>query len=130
MTVTTDAVLVLSFEPPGPYLNANDRAHHMARSRDVATWAEAAYYYTCRELPGGPEARRLPPGRYRVEAILPVKGARRRDPSNWHPTIKAIIDGMTRANVWPDDSAEYVTVAEPVLSTATTEVVIAVVPCP
>lgn len=125
----TDPVLVIAFEPPADYLNANGRLHHMKRSTIVAEWVRAAYYYTCRERPGGPDARRLPDGRYRVSVTLPVAGNRRRDPSNWHPTVKAIVDGMTRANVWPDDSSDFVTVAEPILSTTgERKVVVAVAP--
>lgn len=123
-----DAVVVLSFEPPDVMLNMNDRMHAVKRSRIVKAWREAAYFYTCKERPGGPAKRALPPGRYRVEAIIPVGGTRRRDPMNWVPTVKAVVDGMNDADLWPDDSAEFVTVAEPVLSSSTKLITIAVVP--
>jgi len=40
---------------------------------------------------------------------------RRRDPSNYYPPVKAIIDGLVAVMVWPDDTPEWVEVAEPVL---------------
>jgi len=33
---------------------------------------------------------------------------RRRDPHNYMPTVKAIIDGLVDAGVWPDDTPEDV----------------------
>ncbi len=34
---------------------------------------------------------------------------RRRDPLNWAPTAKALIDGLTDVGLWPDDSARHLT---------------------
>ena len=33
---------------------------------------------------------------------------RRLDPPNLYPTVKAIIDGLTDANLWPDDNHEVI----------------------
>jgi crossover junction endodeoxyribonuclease RusA len=41
---------------------------------------------------------------------------KRRDPHNWYPTIKAILDGFTNAAVWADDDSEHVKTYEPVFS--------------
>lgn len=115
--------LVIEFEPPGKLLNMNDRVHYQARGRAVRLWREAAFYAACQRLPFGPSGRRLPEGRYRVSITLPVKGNLHRDPSNYHATCKAVIDSLVSsdrsqnpgANLFEDDSAEFVTVAEPVL---------------
>lgn len=37
----------------------------------------------------------------------------RRDPHNFTPTVKYILDGLTEAKVWPDDSRNYVHTHEP-----------------
>lgn len=51
----------------------------------------------------------------RVTVCLPVKGRRRRDNANFYPTVKAVVDGLVLAGVWPDDTPDYVEVTEPVL---------------
>lgn len=33
---------------------------------------------------------------------------RRLDPPNLYPTVKALIDGLTDANLWPDDNHEVI----------------------
>lgn len=30
------------------------------------------------------------------------------DPDNFFPTVKAVVDGMTLAGLWPDDSSRYI----------------------
>ena len=34
---------------------------------------------------------------------------RRRDPGNWYPTAKAVVDGLVDAGVFTDDNAKFVT---------------------
>jgi hypothetical protein len=71
-------------------------------------WFEAAFYAAVAAFPGvGPEGRRLPP--CNVYVLLPVFGVRVRDPGNWTPTTKPIIDAITLAGVWPDDGPVWVT---------------------
>ncbi|WP_130865831.1 RusA family crossover junction endodeoxyribonuclease [Acidipropionibacterium timonense] len=50
--------------------------------------------------------------RVRVIATIGYRPGRA-DPNNATPTLKAIIDGMTDAGVWPDDSSEYVLGPDP-----------------
>jgi crossover junction endodeoxyribonuclease RusA len=59
-----------------------------------------------------------------VEVTLPIPDNRTRDPSNYLPPVKAVIDGMVDAGVWPDDSPAFVSVLEPVLSKDTDEVIV------
>lgn len=99
---------------PGPYLNANDREHWAPRARKVRTWRSAAaveaYRYT---LAGGLGRTRTWPMDVHFRFDVPDK--RRRDPANYAPTCKALIDGMTDAGWWPDDTPEYVRTHEPEL---------------
>lgn len=46
-------------------------------------------------------------GPVRVVAQIGYRNGRA-DPANGYPTIKALIDGMTDADVWPDDDSEHV----------------------
>lgn len=50
-----------------------------------------------------------------ITIYIPVPDHRRRDPANYYPVCKAVVDGLIRAKVWPDDTTEWVTVNEPVL---------------
>lgn len=94
---------------PAPYLNANDREHWAPRARKVRAWRSAAH------AGGARFANTAPPGRKDVFVRLDVPDKRRRDPANYAPTIKAIIDGLTDAGWWPDDTPEYVHTHEPEL---------------
>lgn len=109
--------LVIEFPPPGPLLNLNDRMHWAKRARLTAAWREAAHIAALQSRKGGPSQRRLPDGRYRVTVTLPTRAKRRTDPSNFLPSCKAAIDGaITDAGLLPDDSSEWVTVAEPIVA--------------
>lgn len=50
-----------------------------------------------------------------VTVRIPVQGRYRRDPHNYVPVAKAVVDGLVKAGVWPDDNPTFVTVMEPVL---------------
>jgi hypothetical protein len=104
-------VTVLSFAAPCRLLSLNDRMHWSNRARAVKLWRNAAYYAACQL--GGPSARAMPPST--VTTTFPCRTVRRRDPHNYIATMKPIIDGLVDAGCWPDDTFEYVTVADPVL---------------
>lgn len=61
-----------------------------------------------------------------VTCVFPVRQNRRRDPHNFYPTIKPIIDGLTDAGLWPDDTPEFVRTFEPVFTTEQTHVTIVI----
>jgi len=121
--------VVIAFEPPAPLLSMNDRTHHAKRAPIVAEWRKAAYWHACEQLPPSPSGRRLE-GKQRVKVGLPVPDRRRRDPSNFHATVKPIVDGLTDANLWPDDDADHVTVEEPALLVGQKLVVVRLTPIP
>jgi hypothetical protein len=54
----------------------------------------------------------LPPSNVKVH--LPFETKARRDPVNFIPAVKAVIDGLVEAGCWPDGTPEWVTVIEPV----------------
>lgn len=90
----------------------NDRLHWSARSRLTRQWRHAAHVHACEQLGRTRSDRARPPCGVRVH--FPVRDpGRRRDPHNLAPTVKAIVDGLVDAGVWPDDTDEYVTVLDP-----------------
>jgi len=114
--------ITFTVRAPDEYLTANkiDR-HWSTKARKVRAWRAAACA-AGRRYVGTP----LPPCDIRIE--FDVVGNIRRDPPNWWPTCKALIDGLgptttttrngrTRINpgadLWPDDTPEYVTTHEP-----------------
>jgi hypothetical protein len=83
-------------------LNANDRMHWRRRNDHTQNLRNIAHQLAI--------IRRIPKlQRATITGFLDTPDDRRRDPANWHPTLKACIDGIVSAGVLPDDSAKYVT---------------------
>lgn len=103
----------ISFHPPCRPWSVNERRHWASESRDRKLWKaitrlRAEDYLLRHAIPG------LPPSN--VKVFIPFYGAGRRDPHNYTGTVvKAIIDGLVAAGCWTDDTAEFVTVIDPVL---------------
>lgn len=122
-----EPVLTVTFEPPGRPVNHNDRDHWSKRAELARLWRTASFY-AARQAMHDTGVTRLE-GRHRVSVEFPVRGRRRRDPSNW--SVKNLIDGaLVDSGLLPDDSAEYVTVDEPTLKVGGTHVVITIAPAP
>lgn len=104
--------LIVAFPAPAQLMTLNQRHHWAVRSQLTKRWrntaAQAAWQI--------PQPRRQPPAT--VELVLPVADQRRRDPHNYSPTLKAVIDGLVDAGLWPDDTPEYVRTLEPRLVVA------------
>jgi hypothetical protein len=100
----------LTFYPPTkPWsLNAERTKHWSWRSKQVRTWRETAYFQALQIHAG-----ELPPSQIHVS--LPFDRGGRRDPSNYLPPVKALVDGLVDAGWFVDDDAKHVTVAEPTL---------------
>lgn len=109
------------FDPPAKAITLNQRNHWAANARLVKEWRTAGWVYA-RQAKIGPQ----PPSR--VTVTFPVSGNRRRDPHNWTPTVKAIVDGLVDAGVWPDDNSDWVATVEPVLDATATQVVVTISP--
>lgn len=100
--------LQIRFPQPGDLLSMNDRSHWAKKAREARLWRETAGWAA---LTG----RFGQIGPCRVVVTLPVVDRRRRDPHNYAPTVKAVVDGLVDAKLWPDDTPEWVSVSEPVL---------------
>lgn len=103
-----DAFLTFS-SPTEPWSINMERTKHWSwRSKRVKAW-RLRTFYEARVSGLGP----MPPSI--VEVSLPFDRAARRDRSNYLPAVKAIVDGLVDAGLWPDDTPEYVSVSEPIL---------------
>ena len=87
--------------PESQWLTANQRLH----------WAEKARRTRFLRTLARLEARRqhlLPSvGPVWVVAEIQYPGTGRADPANANPTVKALIDGLTDAGIWPDDDSKH-----------------------
>lgn len=114
----TDAwspITVVEFVQPAKPITMNQRAHWSVKARTSRAWRNAAHIAAVGASHGrGPKARAAGPRDVIVRFDVP--GVRRRDPHNWHPTVKAIVDGLVDAGLWPDDTPDHVRVLEPVLT--------------
>ena len=113
--------VLFCFHPPATAITLNQRHHWAAHARLVKEWRTAGMLYARK-------ARIGPQPRSRIAVTLPVTGRRRRDPHNWTPTVKAIIDGLVDAGVWPDDNSDWVATTEPILDPDTTLVEVRITP--
>lgn len=100
--------------PPAMPISTNEsnRLHHHARSRALGPWKERAWGVALaanlRAAVAGTPCT--------VRVRIPFATSRRRDPSNYVGTVvKAVVDGLVQAKVWPDDTPAWVTVLEPEL---------------
>ena len=108
--LTADEPIVIEFAAPDRPLTMNDRLHWRAYARTASRWRSAAYTATLAH----DIVVSVVPRDIRVE--LPVIGKRRRDPHNWYPTVKHIVDGIVATGrIVPDDAAEWITTHEPTL---------------
>lgn len=105
------------FPDPTERLNANDgrgqsRIAAIRYTKQVRAWREAGRLCAF----NGRRRPRIP----NLATVTVFFGTdrpnQRRDPMNWYPTVKALVDGLTDARFWPDDDASYVLIAQPVFT--------------
>lgn len=116
---SADAAVVLSpgrafvswLQPPEPIWSANQRLHHMAKAKKARIWRVSGIAAGEALLAAGFEAEDAV---WEVHLSIGVRDSRRRDPHNYSSTcLKAVIDGLVQAGLWPDDNPDHVTTREP-----------------
>ena len=107
-------VRVIGFKPLAEVWSENRAGSWRKNMRLHEEWARGVGW-EWKRLPG--EIREYWTSKpARVQVILTFREKRRRDPHNYVGTVvKALVDGLVRVGVWPDDTPEWVTVAEPVI---------------
>mgnify|MGYP001558324303 FL=1 len=110
MTITYPA-------PLPPWSTNEDRNLHWGRRAErVKAWHDAAYW-NAKQAGWNHPSKNNRPSTVQLTVTYPTK--RRRDASNLVGTIvKASVDGLVAAGVFPDDTPEWVTVLEPVILVA------------
>ena len=87
-------------------ISANERQHWRVKARLTKYWRHRAGL-TARGLMN--KGAWTKPGPAHVLVTITWPDQRRRDPANWAPTAKAIVDGLVDAGVFPDDNDHHVT---------------------
>lgn len=103
-----ERVWQMTGDKPADFITMNGRLHPMARYRLEQVWARSVWA----------NANRCPKPKINGFAIVQVTFGvndlwRRRDPMNWAPTCKPIVDTLTRLGFWPDDDSTRLSVCEP-----------------
>lgn len=92
----------LDIPRPDEWISANHREHHMVRAAKTKAWRQAAQAHA--------RAARIPA---LTRATVLAEGCaatnHRRDVDRIALTVKACLDGLTDAGIWPDDNHEHVT---------------------
>lgn len=124
MDADTYFVLRIPMEVGMEWVNMNDRRGWQARWRMEQRWQAAAAFQLGKLA--HPLPRPLPP--CTIISTFIVKAWRGRDPMNFAPTIKPIVDVLSanrrltqkmllvadaKAHCWPDDTANWIHVREP-----------------
>lgn len=108
----------LTFTAPNRPLSINEAnsMHWAARRRRLEPWRKEVWLRWLALPDADKKAFTDAPGVILVEVTLPFARAGRRDPHNYTSTVvKALIDELVQAGMAPDDTPEFVTVAEPKL---------------
>lgn len=108
-----DRQWTLDIPAPGRWINANGRTDRRQLAPVVRLWRDAGRTHA--------RAAKLPTiGRAHILAVLHFTDARRRDPHNFYPTLKAVVDGLVDHGLLVDDSSQYldgpdIRMGEPIL---------------
>jgi hypothetical protein len=86
--------------PKAWWISANDRTHWAVKARSTRALRKHAAASTRHIL--------IQADAVHVAAFIGYLRNGTADPSNAAPTVKALIDGMTDAGVWPDDDHTHV----------------------
>lgn len=84
------------------WLTANKRENRYAKARTIRQWRDITAWLAFQGL------RDVKVNHAHVVCELRFSTFRRRDPSNWAPTAKAVVDGLVDAGIFPDDDAVHV----------------------
>ena len=108
-----NSAFVIRVPKAGELMTMNQRKHWSWVSKQKRAWRDA----TCTVAMGTPGLV-FPNAGFRsiVRCVLPVTQLRRRDPHNYYPTVKPIVDGLVDAGVWPDDTPDFVETREPMFA--------------
>lgn len=117
-------MLIFAFTAPNRPLSINEsnRMHWATRRRRLKPWADATS--AAYRLADPAERASVENQLVRVHVRIPFPRRGRRDPHNYSSTlVKTIIDALIANGMAPDDTPEFVTVADPTVAVDPTGIV-------
>lgn len=103
--------ITITFPQPAALLNMNDREHWRPRSAKVRNWRATTWAWALKAHRATGTVGHFAPSFVMLTIDVPDK--RRRDAANLTPCTKACVDGLVDAELWPDDTPDWVTTLEP-----------------
>ena len=92
--------------PAGEWLSSNQRLHWAQQARRTRSIRTRAFMLGLAALRAGDVTART--GKTHVHVLVAYPTARKADPPNSYPSVKAAIDGLVDAGIFPDDNSEHV----------------------
>ena len=92
--------------PAGEWLSSNQRLHWAQKARRTRSIRTRAFMLGLAALRAGDVTAH--PGKTHVHVLVAYQTARKADPPNAYPSVKAAIDGLVDAGIFPDDNSEHV----------------------
>ena len=92
--------------PTSEWLSSNQRLHWAQKARRTRSIRTRAFMTARAALHAGGITPHE--GRTLVHALIAYPTRHKADPPNAYPTVKAAIDGMVDAGVFPEDNSEHV----------------------
>jgi len=92
--------------PANLWLSANDRRHWADKAKRTRTLREMGQLGATAQIAESHKSIRH--GTTHIAAFIGYPRNGKADPANAAPTVKALIDGMVDAGVWPDDDSTHV----------------------
>lgn len=114
----TRRTLYLGFVQPTVPLSINQAhtLHWAPRRARTDPWRDLALVITRRALHPGGDWHGWPTVPVTIRLTMEFRSAARRDPHNYVGTnVKAVVDGLVRGGLIPDDSPEWATILEPAI---------------
>jgi hypothetical protein len=113
--------LVLEFRAPTTPLSQNEaKGRHWGRvRRDLSPWKDATWAMARNAIVQGRWYPAVAPPQHvpiTVQVTIPFRTNRGRDAHNYTGTVvKAVVDGLVKAHIVPDDTPDWVTVLDSTL---------------
>lgn len=115
MTNAANEFVVVFDQPNTPLsLNQSNSWHWAKRKRHLDPWRLALRIAYTKAI----VRDELPVGPMGIHATFTFPRNARRDPHNYVATVKPLVDELVKLGLVPDDTAEWVSVAEPTLRVA------------
>lgn len=116
--------LVFTLVVPNPTrpVSMNERLHWAQKRKREGPWKDSATWLarSAKRQAGFKQIKGVP---CVVRTIVGIPDRRRRDPHNYMPVTKLLVDVLVKEGYWPDDNPDWLTVMAPELHVSSDTIV-------